>query len=146
MRPLHCLQPKYPHVAAFRWVKVMTRRELEEGLPAELRVGEVRRIVPLHRGFSGRITSLRLVGSQRSATIEKELPICKAFGQLRSSAFSVETYRDDRDMPVVFVFWGAGWGHGLGMCQVGAVGLADEGWSYDRILSYYYTGVTLERE
>ncbi len=144
-RPLHCLQPKYAHVASFRWVKVLTRRELEDGLPAELRVGVVRRIVPLHRGYSGRITSLRLEGSTHSVLIEKELPICKAFGQLRSSAFSVETYRDDHGTPVVFVFWGAGWGHGLGMCQVGAVGLADEGWSYDRILSFYYNGIALER-
>lgn len=145
VRPLHCLQPKYAHAAAFRWVKVLTRRELEDGLPPELHVGVVRRIMPLHRGYSGRITAVRLVGSQRSVDIEKELPICKAFGQLRSSAFSVDTYRDDSGAPVVFIFWGAGWGHGLGMCQVGALGLAEEGWTYDKILSFYYAGVTLEK-
>ncbi len=145
IRALHCLQPKYARVSAFRWSKLLTRKELEAGLPADLQVGRVERIVPLHRGLSGRITSLRLVGTARSVVIDKELPICKAFGNLQSSAFTVDTYRDDHGVPVVFAFWGAGWGHGLGMCQVGAVGMADEGCTYDKILYFYYHGVCLDR-
>jgi len=144
-RAFNCLQPKYARTEAFRWVKLMTRKELEAGLPADCQVGTVMNIVPLHRGQSGRITELRLEGADRGVTITKELPIRKAFGSLRSSAFAVEIYRDDNGVPVVFAFWGAGWGHGLGMCQVGAVGLADEGWSYEKILTYYYRGVKIEK-
>jgi len=144
-RALNCLQPKYAKPEAFRWVKLITRQELEAGLPAEDQVGAVQNIVPLHRGQSGRITALRLEGSDRSVTITKELPIRKAFGGLRSSAFTVDIYRDDNGVPVVFAFWGAGWGHALGLCQVGALGLADQGWSYDKILTYYYHGVKLEK-
>ncbi len=121
------------------------RPRAEAGLPADCQVGTVRNIVPLHRGQSGRITSLRLEGADRSVTINKELTIRKAFGNLRSSAFTVDVYRDDNGVPVVFAFWGAGWGHGLGMCQVGAVGLADQGWSYEKILTNYYHGATLEK-
>ncbi|MHB9133196.1 MAG: SpoIID/LytB domain-containing protein [Armatimonadota bacterium] len=143
-RALHCLQPKFAKTEAFRWVKLITRKEIEAGLPEQYRVGTVMNITPLRRGKSGRIYALRLDGSDRSVTIEKELPIRKALGSLRSSAFSVDIYRDDNDVPVVFAFWGAGWGHGLGMCQVGAVGLADEGWTYDKILTHYYHGVNIE--
>jgi SpoIID/LytB domain protein len=144
-RAFNCLQPKYARPEAFRWVKLTTRKELEEGLPEDYRVGAVQQIVPLRRGQSGRITALRLEGAERSVTINKELPIRKAFGGLRSSAFTVEIFRDDNGVPVVFAFWGAGWGHGLGMCQVGAVGLAEQGWSYDRILANYYRGAKLEK-
>jgi len=145
IRPFHCLQPKYARVEAFRWVKMITRKDLEAGLPEEYQVGTVQQIVPLHRGCSGRITALRLVGSQRSVVIEKESAIRRAFGGLRSSGFTVDTFRDDNGVPVVFALWGGGWGHGLGMCQVGALGLADQGCPYEKILAYYYHGVTIER-
>lgn len=144
-RGLNCLQPKYARPEAFRWVKLITRKELEAGLPADCRVGTVRSITVLHRGASGRITALQLDGSEHSVTLQSELTIRKAFGKLRSSAFTVEIYRDDNDIPVVFAFWGAGWGHGLGMCQVGAVGLAELGKTYDAILTHYYHGVRVEQ-
>jgi len=144
-RGYHCLQPKYAKLEAFRWVKLMTRQELEAGLPDTVKVGTVKEIIPCTRGESGRITALRLVGSDRCITIEKELPIRKALGGLRSSAFVVDTYRDETGVPVVFAFWGGGWGHGIGMCQVGAVGMALEGVTYQAILTYYYHGVTLQR-
>jgi SpoIID/LytB domain protein len=80
-------------------------------------------------------------------TIRSELDIRNALGskEMRSSAFVVDTYRDDNGIPVVFAFWGAGWGHGLGLCQVGALGLADQGMTYDKILTYYYHGVSIEK-
>jgi SpoIID/LytB domain protein len=143
-RPLHCLQPKYARPEVFRWVTLIPRRDLEASL-ASYQVGTVQDITPLRRGLSGRITAVRVEGSTRTVTIEKELNIRRAFGGLRSSAFTVDIYRDDAGTPVVFAFWGAGWGHGLGMCQVGAVGLAEEGWAYDRILTHYYRGTTVER-
>ncbi|MHB9023605.1 MAG: SpoIID/LytB domain-containing protein [Armatimonadota bacterium] len=141
----NCLQSSFARVEAFRWVKLITRAELEAGLPEQFRVGTVQDIQLLKRGDSGRLISVRLKGSDREVTIEKEGVIRKAFGGLRSSAFTVDTYRDDDDKPVVFAFWGAGWGHGLGMCQVGAVGLALQGWDFQKILKYYYRDVTVGR-
>ena len=144
-RAFNCLQPKYAKPEAFRWVKIMTRKEIEAGLPEQYKVGTLQNIVPLRRGASGRIMSLRLEGSDGTAQIDKELPIRKAFGGLRSSAFTYDVYRDDNGTPTVFAFWGAGWGHGLGMCQVGAVGLAEQGWTYDKILKHYYNGIIIEK-
>lgn len=143
-RPVNCLQPALAKVEAFRWVKLITRAELEANLTGDTAVGTLRDIIPLHRGDSGRITQLRLVGDARSVEVKGELAIRRAMGKLRSSAFTVDVYRDDQGVPVVFAFWGAGWGHGLGMCQVGAVGMALRGASYDAILAHYYQGATLE--
>ena len=145
-RDTNCLQPKYAKLEAFRWTKLMTRTEIEAQLPAAYQVGTLQDIMPLRRGASGRIYAVKLVGSTRTVTIEQELPIRNAFGKLRSSAFTVDTYRDEQGTPVVFAFWGAGWGHGLGMCQVGAVGLANQGWTYEKILAHYYQGTTLARQ
>jgi SpoIID/LytB domain protein len=147
--PLICLQPKYARVDAFRWVKMLTRREIEDNLPPQDRVGTLMNIVPVNRGKSGRINELRLEGTKRSVTIASELEIRNALGgsaDMRSSAFTVDTYRDDKGKPVVFALWGAGWGHGLGLCQVGAVGYAENGWSYDKILHHYYTDVTITQK
>lgn len=147
-KPLVCLQPKYARVDAFRWVKLITRTELEANLPSEYRVGTVKAIVPVKRGKSGRITALRIDGTLRSVVIEKELGIRNALGgnkNVKSSAFTIDTYSDSNGTPVVFALWGAGWGHGLGMCQVGAVGLAEQGWTYEQILHHYYTGIDIQR-
>ena len=140
---LNCLQPKFARPEVFRWVRALTRKDLEAALPADAQVGTVMNITPLHRGASGRITSLRIDGSNRSVTLQTELTIRHALGNLRSSAFTVDIYRDDAGKPVVFLIWGAGWGHGLGMCQVGAVGLALQGWTYDAILTHYYQGAVI---
>lgn len=142
---LNCLQPKYARPEAYRWVKIATRKELEAGLPESCRVGTLLKIVPLKRGTSGRILSLQLEGTERTAVINDEGRIRAALGRLRSSAFTVDSYPDDAGKPVVFAFWGGGWGHGIGMCQVGAVGLALQGWSFDRILARYYRGAVLAK-
>ncbi|HOS43064.1 MAG TPA: SpoIID/LytB domain-containing protein [Armatimonadota bacterium] len=141
----HCLQPKWANPEAFRWVRLLTRKELETSLGLNDKIGTLHNLTVLKRGASGRITALKVEGTTGATTLEKELAIRKALGGLRSSAFTVDIYRDDAGVPVVFAFWGGGWGHGLGMCQVGAVGLADEGWAYNRILEHYYTGVKIER-
>lgn len=140
-----CFQPKYAKAEAFRWVKLITRKELEAGLPDKYCVGTLQDIVPLNRGSSGRITSLKLVGSDRSVVIDSELTIRGTLGKLNSSAFTVDIYRDDNDIPVVFAFWGGGWGHGIGLCQVGAVGMALQGSSYQEILTHYYQGTKIEQ-
>lgn len=144
-RGLHCLQPKWANPEVFRWVKLLTRKEVETALGQNGKIGTVQNLTVLKRGDSGRITSLKVDGADGAVTLDGELKIRKAFGGLRSSAFTVDIYRDDAGTPVVFAFWGGGWGHGLGMCQVGAVGMADAGQPYDKILTYYYTGAKIEK-
>ncbi len=98
------------------------------------RIGSVRELRPRDRGISGRIGALDLVGTRGNVTVEGDLAIRRLLGGLRSSLFLVR--RDGAD----WVFDGAGFGHGVGMCQTGAIGMAEGGAKYDQILRHYYRG------
>ena len=102
--------------------------------------GEILSLEPLDRGPSGRIIHLRVVGSRRTETIGKELRIRRLLSSshLKSSAFDVEQDAEG------FTLRGRGWGHGVGLCQIGAAVMAERGYSYDAILSHYYPGACLE--
>ncbi len=99
-------------------------------------VGEVQELIPLQRGASGRITSLKVKGSKGEITVGKELAIRRLLSttHLKSSWFDVSREGD------VFVLKGHGWGHGVGLCQIGAAVMASKGFGYKEILSYYYKG------
>jgi len=97
------------------------------------------------RGKGGRIESLRLIGDKGEATVLHELNIRRLFGNLNSGAFIIDEVRDDKGKLVSVTFTGGGWGHGVGMCQVGAVGRAEAGHDYRRIVAHYYNGATIER-
>ena len=103
--------------------------------------GEIQALEPIERGPSGRIKYLRIVGSKRSEVIGKELKIRRALSpsHLKSSAFSVE-----RDPAGAFVLRGRGWGHGVGLCQIGAAVMAARGFDYRKILQHYYPGTDVE--
>lgn len=131
----------------FRWTKTMTQDEMRASLKerADLDVGQLRDLVPVGRGRSGRLLGLTVVGSSGSQTIMKELPVRLAFGGLRSALFAMDKVRDAAGKLVRVSFRGAGWGHGVGMCQVGARAQAAAGRSHEQILKTYFTGVQLER-
>ena len=103
--------------------------------------GDIQALEPVERGPSGRIKYLRIVGSKHTDTLGKELKIRRALSpsHLKSSAFSVE-----RDPAGAFVLRGRGWGHGVGLCQIGAAVMADRGFDYKQILLHYYPGTSLE--
>ncbi len=103
--------------------------------------GDIQALEPVERGPSGRIKYLRIVGSKHTETLGKELKIRRALSpsHLKSSAFSVE-----RDPAGAFVLRGRGWGHGVGLCQIGAAVMADRGFDYKQILLHYYPGTSLE--
>jgi len=122
----------------FRWTVKRTAAELNTLLD-RYRLGEIRAIEVLQRGVSGRALAVRAVGSVRSETIRGELRIRQTFGGLRSSLFVVE-FKDG-----AAIFRGAGFGHGVGMCQTGAVGMAEAGKSYQQILRHYYPGTVLRK-
>lgn len=122
----------------FRWTVTRSAAELESML-GKYRLGPVRSIEVLERGVSGRARAVRVTGATGSEAIRGELRIRQAFGNLRSSLFVVEMQSGSA------VFRGAGFGHGVGMCQTGAVGMAETGKSYREILRHYYPGTTLRK-
>jgi SpoIID/LytB domain protein len=97
------------------------------------------------RARSGLVRRLDVIGTRRLVKVYGGPAIRRALGDLNSASFALEAYPDREGTPVAFAIWGAGWGHQVGMCQVGAAGLADRGWGYQRILSKYYLGCELER-
>lgn len=127
----------------FRWEVSYTAGELSALVHKRSGIdfGLIREITPLERGVSGRIIRLQISGSQKTMTIGKELVIRKIFSEthLYSSAFIVEQ-SDDR-----FVFKGAGWGHGVGLCQIGAAVMGAKGYNYREILAHYFKDSKIEK-
>ena len=107
--------------------------------------GTIEELIPLQRGASGRITRLRVVGSKESRVVGKELEIRRWLSRshLYSSAFVVDRDIDEKGS-VKFVLKGAGWGHGVGLCQVGAAVMGEKGVPYAGILAHYYPGAEIE--
>jgi stage II sporulation protein D len=133
----------------FRWKEVYTRNELEEILADKSGIdfGSLLDLIPLQRGPSARISRLKIVGTKRSVIVGKELEIRRWLSRshLYSSAFNVEAKRGADGLPEAFTFHGAGWGHGVGLCQIGAAAMAAQGSSCEEILSHYFTGIAIEK-
>jgi SpoIID/LytB domain protein len=127
----------------FRWKVEYSSAELEEILREKsgFDFGTLKEILPLRRGPSGRISRLKIIGSKRSMVVGKELEIRRWLSRthLYSSAFVV-TSEGER-----FTFHGAGWGHGVGLCQIGAAVMATKGFSAEKILKHYFQGVEIKK-
>lgn len=125
----------------YRWTVAYGRSELSELIERRSghKIGEILSFEPLERGESGRISKLRIVGSEMTLTVGKELEIRRILSEshLKSSAFDVEMTLDK------ILLDGAGWGHGVGLCQIGAAVMASKGYGYRQILAHYYPGITL---
>jgi SpoIID/LytB domain protein len=134
----------------FRWKVEITQEKVQALLKEKigLNLGEIIDLIPLKRGESGRIFRLKIVGTEKSIIIGKELEIRRALSDshLYSSAFIVEKIVSSQNVPDKFVLRGAGWGHGVGLCQIGAAVMAEKGYSFDEILLHYYRGVSLVKE
>ena len=130
----------------YRW-----DREVEAKVPAKwlreagVQIGQLKGAQVLERGRSGRVVRLELIGSKGRHVVERELNVRRLFGGLRSGLFLMELTRDKRGKLTGFRFRGAGFGHGVGMCQTGAAGMAGQGKSHEEILTHYYQGVDLQR-
>ena len=127
----------------YRWTVEYTQDELSELVNRKLKddFGTITDLIPLERGKSGRIWKLKIVGSKKSFTIGKELEIRRALSEthLYSSAFEVEKQGDR------FILHGSGWGHGVGLCQIGAAVMGEQGKTYDEILLFYYRNATIKQ-
>ncbi len=131
----------------YRWRVRYAADELRAIIESRLGVdvGRIRSLEPLERGQSGRIIRLRIDGDRQTLVIGKELEIRRALSRshLYSSAFVVETETGDGDHPQSFTLIGAGWGHGVGLCQIGAAVMADSGYAHAEILAHYFPGAQL---
>jgi SpoIID/LytB domain protein len=131
------------------WQVSYTQEELSEIIRTKSGIdfGEILDLVPLKRGASGRIYELKIVGTKHTETIGKELKIRLWLSKscLYSSWFEIEkTINPSTHKPINFLFTGHGWGHGAGLCQIGAAVMASEGKTYEEILSYYYRNSELK--
>lgn len=129
----------------FKWEVRYGQQELSELVRRRTGIdfGAIMDLVPLDRGVSGRIIRLRIVGTLRTMIIGKELEIRHALSEshLYSSAFTV--VKEEVEGLVSFLLKGRGWGHGVGLCQIGAAVMGEKGYSYQDILKHYYTGVDI---
>lgn len=132
----------------FRWQVTLTQDKMRDIIARKsgCDFGDILRLEPLTRGASGRICSLRIVGSKHSQIVSKELAIRRMLSpsHLYSSAFVVDTHNAGA-VPHTFILRGAGWGHGVGLCQIGAAAMAHAGYDYRSILAHYFQGAELKR-
>jgi len=127
----------------YRWQVVYTQTELSELAyrRSGIDFGTIQELIAIERGTSGRLIKLKIVGSKKTMTIGKELEIRRTLSEshLYSSAFTVDK-KDDQ-----FILTGAGWGHGVGLCQIGAAVMGEKGYQYNQILLHYYIDATIEK-
>ena len=127
----------------YRWTVEYTQEELSELINRKLKddFGTITDLIPVERGKSGRIWKLKIVGTKKTFSIGKELEIRRALSEthLLSSAFDVEKQGDR------FILHGKGWGHGVGMCQIGAAVMGEQGKTYDEILLFYYRNAEIQK-
>jgi len=124
----------------FRWTEKITTGELTTRLAADLpEIGRVRNLTAKQRGVSGRIGVLTVTGDKGSVDVTGDLRIRRMLGGLKSTLFEIKKDGD------TFTFRGAGFGHGVGMCQMGAIGMATAGKSHKQILGHYYRGTHIHK-
>lgn len=134
----------------YRWRVNLSQQQVRELLKTKigLDVGDVKDLIPVERGVSGRLIKLRIEGTTGQITIGKELEIRKALSpsHLYSSAFVVDKEPGTGHIPKSFTLTGAGWGHGVGLCQIGAAVMGARGYAYQDILAHYFKGATLKKK
>lgn len=133
----------------YRWKVTYTQEEISALINRKtgFDFGQIIHLIPLERGYSGRIIKLQIVGTKKKLVVGKELEIRKTLSNshLYSSAFVVDRFDFVDQIPGKFVLTGAGWGHGVGLCQIGAAMMGEKGYPYKEILMHYFVGAELKK-
>ena len=133
----------------YRWKVEYTQEELAKLIfqRSGIDYGQVIDLIPIERGTSARISKLKIIGTKKTLIIGKELEIRRTLSpsHLYSSAFVVDKTEVKNGIPGKFILTGAGWGHGVGLCQIGAAVMGEQGYAYDEILLHYYIGAAIEK-
>ena len=133
----------------YRWKIEYTQKELSKLIKEKSNIdfGEIIDLIPIERGYSGRLIKLKIVGTNKTLTIGKELEIRKVLStsHLYSSAFVIEKEDINNNIPQKFILIGAGWGHGVGLCQIGAAVMGEMGYRFDEILLHYFKNAQIKK-
>lgn len=133
----------------YRWKIEYTQKEISELIQKRSGIdfGEIIKLEAIKRGHSSRVIQLKITGTKKTLTVGKELEIRKWLSEshLYSSAFVVDHLDIQNGIPQKFVLTGAGWGHGVGLCQIGAAVMGEKGYSYNEILGHYFKGAELKK-
>ncbi len=133
----------------YRWKVEYTQREISELIKKRsgFDFGEIVKLEALKRGHSSRIIKLKITGTKKTLIVGKELEIRKWLSKshLYSSAFVVDHLEIENGIPQKFILTGAGWGHGVGLCQIGAAVMGEKGYSYNEILNHYFKSAELKK-
>lgn len=138
----YCRRSSFHRKGRFRWKVHLTAAEVSRRVAPFRELGRIKSINVEGRGISGRIKTIEIIGTKNRLHVRRELNIRRLFG-LKSGMFIIDTTRDKGGWPKQFVFTGGGWGHGAGMCQMGAIGMAEGGHRYPAILKHYYLGAVI---
>jgi SpoIID/LytB domain protein len=133
----------------YRWKVIYTQDEIKRLIESKLEMefGDIIDLVPVKRGHSGRLIKLKIIGTKKTLIIGKELEIRKVLSDshLYSSAFIVHREEFLDNVPQTFILQGAGWGHGVGFCQIGAAVMGEKGYYFDEILLHYFKGANIKK-
>ena len=133
----------------YRWKETLSQEKLQQLIADKLKMdlGAILDMKAVERGKSGRISKLQIIGTEKTFTIGKELEIRRTLSDshLLSSAFVDKYDKDEQGVPQRFELIGAGWGHGVGLCQIGAAVMGEQGYHYDAILLHYYQGAEIKK-
>ena len=141
--PTYEARSSFVRAKKFRWARTFTAARLN-ALMRDKGIGRVTNLKILGRGRGGRVTGIRVIGTAGSFDVLRELPVRRLFGNLNSGMFVIDLSRNGDGSLAQATFTGGGWGHGVGMCQIGAIGRAESGQSFRQILEHYYNGAVVE--
>jgi SpoIID/LytB domain protein len=140
--PSYAANPKYSARSAYRWQVIVPRSEIERRINRRSPIGEITGLLTLARADCGRVNQVLIQGTKGEFVVSGD-SIRSTLGGLRSNLFVVNPKLGKDGLPEFFIFTGAGFGHGVGMDQSGAAGMAADGYSAPAILEHYYPGTTL---
>lgn len=146
--PSYCNYPGVVRDTEYRWLRIIKRTDLNYKLNDRYGIGDIKSIIIQKRSRSGNVNSIKVVGTKKSVVINKEHVIRNTFGisSLKSTLFNLEINRYPDGKIRNFWFYGGGWGHGVGLCQGGAAGMAGkEGKNFREILEFYYPGTRIKK-
>ncbi|OGR93928.1 MAG: hypothetical protein A2016_01950 [Elusimicrobia bacterium GWF2_62_30] len=144
----NCNYPGRVRASEFRWMKIIKHKDMTFRINRDYPIGELLDIIPLRRGPSGNVNSIKLVGKKKSVTVSREHLIRNllGFSSLKSTLFEIEINRFKNGKVRNYWIYGGGWGHAIGMCQSGAAGLAGKyDLKYREILEFYFPGTDIRR-
>ncbi len=146
--PASCNYPEAVRPSEYRWLRILKHKDIEFRVNKRYGTGSLKEVIPLRRAVSGNVNAIRFVGSRKTVDVDREHLIRNilGFGSLKSTLFFMETNRFPDGRVRNYWLYGGGWGHGIGLCQSGAAGMAGRhGKRYREILDFYFPGTGISR-